>query len=63
MNAVTVPLDKLIELQKKAALVDDLVEALEMIIDRWDHPEKAEVPANVIKEHAKMVVVKVKVNR
>ena len=33
MSAVTVPADKLAELQRKAKLVDELVEALENVID------------------------------
>ena len=33
MSAVTVPEDKLAELQRKAGLVDELVEALENVID------------------------------
>ena len=43
-NAVTVPADKLAELQRKAGMVDDLVEVLEDIIERWDTPLWKDVP-------------------
>ena len=44
MNNVTVPADKLAELQRKAGMVDDLVEVLEDIIERWDTPLWKDVP-------------------
>ena len=43
-NAVTVPADKLAELQRKAGMVDDLVDVLEDIIERWDTPLWKDVP-------------------
>ena len=43
-NSVTVPADKLAELQRKAGMVDDLVEVLEDIIERWDTPLWKDVP-------------------
>ena len=43
-NAVTVPADKLAKLQHKAGMVDDLVEVLEDIIERWDTPLWKDVP-------------------
>ena len=44
MSAVTIPADKLAELQRKAKLVDDLVDVLEDIIERWDTPLWKDVP-------------------
>ena len=43
-NAVTVPADKLAELQRKAGMVDELVDVLEAIIARWDTPLWKDVP-------------------
>ena len=40
-NAVTVPADKLAELQRKAKLVDELLEALENMIDINDRHQEA----------------------
>ena len=60
-NAVTVPADKLAELQRKAKLVDELLEALEAIIARWDSPLWKDVPntARYINA-ARLVVAKAK---
>ena len=40
-NAVTVPADKLAELQRKAGMVDELLEALENMIDINDRHQEA----------------------
>ena len=61
MSAVTVPEDKLAELQRKAKLVDELVGMLETIIARWDSPLWKDVPNTAACiNSARLVVAKAK---
>ena len=59
MNAVTIPADKLAELQRKAKLVDELVEVLEGASEVIDYIDEWNVPIR-LSTRIKEVIAKTK---